>query len=453
MSIKNIKVLSRNPDHYMRETKQDIYKMQRNFDPDLHPLHAAREYKQALNAVKLERVFAKPFIGSLSHSESVSSMCRHSHSLSCIYSGTVEGELYLWDLQSKKCKWKVQAHDGEVHCITSAPDGKSFFSVGNDKTIKQWLVPGAFQEFSDTPIICVLSDCKTLITGISHHRERNEFITCGERILLWDASAKAPKSSFDWGTTSRRHEATAVNICFNAVEKNLFATSDHANNIILYDTRMKEVKKLRMKLRINALEWNPMEAMMLTVASEDYNCYTFDIRNMNMNNRILSIHGGHTAAVISLSYSPTGKEFCSGSYDKSIRIFNVEEKHSRDVYHAKRMFRIKSVLWSGDGKYITSGSSDHNIRIWKAKASEKLGIELKKKYGAFPEVKRIARHRHLPKSIYHAKKEHTTIKESIQRKQSNRRRHSKPGSVPFPKASEEPIVGLQDDYTTEPSGH
>lgn len=46
---------------------------------------------------------------------------------------------------------------------------------------------------------------------------------------------------------------------------------------------------------------------------------------MNMNNRILSIHGGHTAAVISLSYSPTGKEFCSGSYDKSIRIFNVEE--------------------------------------------------------------------------------------------------------------------------------
>lgn len=33
---------------------------------------------------------------------------------------------------------------------------------------------------------------------------------------------------------------------------------------------MKEVKKLRMKLRINALEWNPMEAMMLTVASEDY---------------------------------------------------------------------------------------------------------------------------------------------------------------------------------------
>lgn len=38
--------------------------------------------------------------------------------------------------------------------------------------------------------------------------------------------------------------------------------------------------------------------------------------------------------------------------------------------------------------------------------------ELKKKYSNFPEVKRILRHRHLPGHIYHAKKEHATIKES-----------------------------------------
>ena len=53
-------------------------------------------------------------------------------------------------------------------------------------------------------------------------------------------------------------------------------------------------------------------------------------------------------------------------------LFN-QQKHSRDVYHAKRMFRVESVLWSGDGKFITSGSSDHNVRVWKANASEKMG--------------------------------------------------------------------------------
>ena len=48
------------------------------------------------------------------------------------------------------------------------------------------------------------------------------------------------------------------------------ASSDYANNIVLYDTRAKEVKKLKMNLRINALAWNPMEAFILTGASEDY---------------------------------------------------------------------------------------------------------------------------------------------------------------------------------------
>jgi WD repeat and SOF domain-containing protein 1 len=38
-----------------------------------------------------------------------------------------------------------------------------------------------------------------------------------------------------------------------------------------------------------------------------------------------------------IDYSPTGKEFVTGSYDRTIRMFRVEEGKSRDVYHGKRM--------------------------------------------------------------------------------------------------------------------
>lgn len=82
----------------------------------------------------------------------------------------------------------------------------------------------------------------------------------------------------------------------------------------------------------------------------------------------------HVEAVIDVDYSPTGKEFVSGSYDKSIRIFEVNKGHSREVYHTKRMQRLTCVGWSLDDKYIISGSDEMNLRIWKAKASEKLGI-------------------------------------------------------------------------------
>lgn len=39
-----VKVISRNPDEYMRETKRDIHRLKRNYDPSLHPLEGQRKF-------------------------------------------------------------------------------------------------------------------------------------------------------------------------------------------------------------------------------------------------------------------------------------------------------------------------------------------------------------------------------------------------------------------------
>ena len=74
-------------------------------------------------------------------------------------------------------------------------------------------------------------------------------------------------------------------------------------------------------------------------------------------------------------------------------------------------------MYSMDSKFIVSGSEDTNIRIWKSHASdpiktllprekEKLAYHetLKRKYKFNQEIKRILRHRHLPKFIVKKKK-------------------------------------------------
>ena len=112
-----------------------------------------------------------------------------------------------------------------------------------------------------------------------------------------------------------------------------------------------------------------------------------------------------------------------------------------------------AVKWSSDNKYIVSGSDEMNIRLWKAHAAEKLGLlrpreketleyndKLKEKFKFFPEIKRIQRHRHLPKSIYNAHKENRIIKASKQRKEANRRAHSKPGKIPFVSEKKKHVV-------------
>lgn len=74
------------------------------------------------------------------------------------------------------------------------------------------------------------------------------------------------------------------------------------------------------------------------------------------------------SAVMDVDYSPTGREFVAGSYDRSVRLFAYNGGHSKEVYHTKRMQRVFSVRFSGDGSYVFSGSDDMNVRVWKVRS-------------------------------------------------------------------------------------
>ncbi|XP_060679329.1 DDB1- and CUL4-associated factor 13 isoform X2 [Hemiscyllium ocellatum] len=361
-----VKILSRNPDDYVRETKNDIQRVPRNYDPVLHPFEIPREYTRALNATKLERVFAKPFVASLDgHGDGVHCMAKHFKSLSRIISGACNGEIKIWNLMNRQCIRTVQAHSGFVRGLCSRFCGTSFFSVGDDKTIKQWKMEGPSFEEQEEPIHTILG--KTVYTGIDHHWKDGVFATCGQQVDIWDEQRTSPIRSFTWGVDS------ISSIKFNPIETYLLASCASDRNIALYDMRQATpLKKVVMDLRTNAICWNPMEAFIFTGANEDYNLYTFDMRYLDSP---LTVHMDHVSAVLDVDYSPTGKEFVSASFDKSIRIFPTNKGHSREVYHTKRMQHVMCVKWSADNKYILCGSDEMNIRLWKANASEKLGVD------------------------------------------------------------------------------
>ena len=52
-------------DRNKKGTSQEINQINRNPGFNQHPFQQAREYVRAMNSVKLERIFAKPFIFSL----------------------------------------------------------------------------------------------------------------------------------------------------------------------------------------------------------------------------------------------------------------------------------------------------------------------------------------------------------------------------------------------------
>ena len=444
-----VKVLCRNPQDYLRQRKTDIHKLPRNLDPALHPLEGPREYVRALNATKLDRVFAKPFVGSLSgHTDGVYCLSKHPKQLSILLSGSCDGEIRIWNLARQECLTSVSAHSGFVRGLCMNTDGTAFVSVGEDKTVKQWQYPDEEEEEEEEelePVSTILG--KSVFLGVDHHWTDPIFATCGDQVDIWDESRSEPMQSFTWGVDS------ITNIRFNPIEYNILATTGTDRTVALYDIRSSTpLRKVTLAMKSNGIAWNPMEAFNFTIANEDSNLYTFDMRRLD---RSLNVHKDHVMAVLDVDYSPTGREFVSGSFDKTLRIFKMDAGHSREVYHTKRMQRIFCVRWSSDATYLISGSDETNIRLWKATASRKLGRlrprervaleyadQLKEKYKHYPQIRRIARHRHVPKPIYKAAKERRVMVEAQRRKRENVIRHSKPGSVKVVPERQKSVVSV-----------
>lgn len=448
-----IKTIKRSADDYVPVKSTQESQLPRNLNPELHPFERAREYTKALTATKLERMFAKPFVGQMGHGhqDGVYVLAKHYNDLNKIASGSGDGVIKYWDMSSREQIASFKAHYGTITglCITpkvnidSASSGNQNFvlSSSDDKTVKLWSVN--HEDFAHVDNDQVINTDNGLIKhyygehafqGLDHSRMTSNFVTGGPRINLWDINRSKPLSDLSWG-------ADNINtVKFNQNDANVLGSAGSDNSIVLYDLRTNSAtQKIVQTMRVNSMCWNPMEAFNFVVASEDHNAYYYDMRNMS---RALNVFKDHVSAVMDVDISPTGEEVVTASYDKTIRIFPINKGHSREIYHTKRMQHVFQAKFSMDSKYVMSGSDDGNVRLWRAKAWERSNVKstkelnklqydekLKERFKYMPEIRRISRHRHVPKVIKKAQDIKNIEIRSIKRREANKRKTKKDKTI------------------------
>ncbi|TBU25364.1 WD40 repeat-like protein [Dichomitus squalens] len=447
-----INVLQHAPSSHLPARPGDPTPTSRNLDPLMHPFARARERTRALNAAKMERMFAKPFVASLEgHVDAVETMARKPDTLDIVASGSWDGGLILHDVSRRKRLFQVDnAHKGKVSGLCFGQQGR-LLSCGVDRNIKLWDTEASLDDddFGAGPSqrkpVSIFPG-KFAFNSIDHHRYDPFFATASNLVQVWDETKSAAISNLTLPTSTE----TVTAIRFNLAEASVLASIGSDRSFTLYDIRTgKAERRIIMQMRSNALSWSPTFPTSVLLASEDHNLYTFDIRSLNTPTQI---YKAHVAAVMSCDWSPTGLEFVSGGWDRTVRIWKEGRGSAPEVYHTKRMQRVMSTLYTGDSRFVLSGSDDGNVRVWKAHASDKLGIitareraaieyreSLKSRWKADSEVSKISRTRHLPKPVHKASQLKRTMLEAQRVKEERRRKHTRAGEHK-PKAERKKVV-------------
>jgi len=81
-----------------------------------------------------------------------------------------------------------------------------------------------------------------------------------------------------------------------------------------------------------------------------------------------TLHGHSNYWVTSVTFSPDGRTLASGSYDQTVRLWEVSSGQCLNVLQGHTNM-VTSVAFSPDGKTLASGSSDGTINLWDSQTS------------------------------------------------------------------------------------
>jgi WD repeat and SOF domain-containing protein 1 len=370
----------------------------------------------------------KPFLNFFeSHQDGIVCVQRHTYNSSLFFTGSSDGEIRFWITSRKKCVKYIQAHNSFVRKIGIDFKGKFLLSCSDDRTLKMW-------DISQTKKAIVKFDNENgSFTAIATHPLKYFFVTGGKEFLLWDQARFQPIQRLLWGVSA------ISSIKFNPEESNIACSSNSDRSLVLYDIRLnRPIKKFSLNMCSNDVSWNPSFFTEFTIANEDSNLYTFDIRNLR---EVIKIKTEHVMAILCLDSNLNNLSLISGSADNTIRFFDHRSYKNLDIYFSERMRRVTDLKFSLDGTFVLSGSDDGNLRMWKNNFTKHSQIFLNKAKNFVDDTKFSGKNfvnysffsnsYFLPKLVRNLESLKKNFKKKQQRKIKNKKKHNLPGYLKF----------------------
>jgi WD40 repeat protein len=93
--------------------------------------------------------------------------------------------------------------------------------------------------------------------------------------------------------------------------------------------------------------------------------YDNTVRLWNLKGELLKTLSGHSSTVRSVAFTPDGKTLATGSYDNTVRLWNLKGELLKTL--SGHSSTVRSVAFTPDGKTLATGSYDNTVRLWNLK--------------------------------------------------------------------------------------
>ena len=303
-----------------------------------------------------------------------------------IASGSKDETIKLWNANNGDEERTFHGHTGQVFSVVFSPDGQQLVSGSFDRTIRIWDVTTG----SELRTLRGHTD-KIFSVAFSPDGERIFSAGCDQTIKAWN-----PATDRD---VLRLHGAGRVTnqVAFSPDGKCIAAS--FRKGVKLWDAHSgAEINTLRRHFgHVLSIAFSPDGRQIVSGSWE---------KSIKVWNAVTGAHEmvltGHTGRVWSVAFSPDGKYIVSGSADETVRIWNAVTG-AMEMTLTGHKCRVQSVTFSPDGRRIVSGSEDGMVRVWDASSGRELlilrGHEMRNLYGykvgvlglsISPDSKRIA---------------------------------------------------------------